>query len=66
MIFFGSLLILLGGFWLLSNLGIISAEFWEVFWPTVIILLGIKMLMAPGKWHRFWNNLENGKKVKIE
>ena len=66
MIFFGSLLILLGGFWLLSNLGIISAEFWEIFWPTVVILLGLKLLMGPRKWRKFWSQHEDGKKVKIE
>ena len=66
MIFFGSLLILLCGFWLLSNLGIISAEFWEIFWPTVVILLGLKLLMGPRKWRKFWSQLEDGKKVKIE
>ena len=66
MVFFGSLLILLGGFWLLSNLGIISAEFWEVFWPAVIILLGLKMLFGPHKWRKFWSQIEEGKKIKIE
>lgn len=66
MIFFGSLLILLGGFWLLSNLGIISAEFWDIFWPTIVIILGIKLLLGPYKWKKFWSQFENGKKVKIE
>jgi uncharacterized protein YjeT (DUF2065 family) len=56
----------LGGFWLLSNLGLISAEFWEVFWPVVIILLGLKMLFGPHKWRKFWSQIEEGKKIKIE
>jgi len=66
MMFFGSLLILLGGFWLLSNLGIISTEFWQVFWPTIVILLGVKLLFGPSKWKKFWTQFEDGKKIKIE
>lgn len=66
MIFFGSLLILLGGFWLLSNLGLISADFWGVFWPVMIILFGLKMLFGPRKWRKFWSQIEEGKKIKIE
>jgi len=70
LIFIGSLLIFLGGFWLLTNLGLISAEFWGVFWPVVLILLGIKVLVIPLKWHRFWDKnipwREAKKKIKIE
>lgn len=71
MIFLGSLLIFLGGFWLLTNLGLISAEFWGVFWPVVLILLGIKVLLIPVKLHRFWDEMtpwstKGKKRIKIE
>lgn len=66
MVFIGSLLVILGSFWLLSNLDLISAELWDVFWPSVVILLGLKMLFWPTKWHRFWKDFGGGKKIKIE
>lgn len=66
MIFFGSLLIFLGGFWLLNNLGIISTALWDVLWPSVLILLGVKLVVTPGKWRRFWNQFGDGKKIKID
>ncbi len=65
--FIGALIVFTGAFWLLSNLGYISADFWEVFWPLVVILIGLKILLVPLKWYRFWDNLRGGKKrVKIE
>jgi len=64
MVFLGSLLILLGVFWLLRNLGFISADFWGVFWPTALILIGIRLLW-PSPWRKFWTE-RGGKKIKIE
>ncbi len=66
MILIGSLIVFLGVFWLLSNLGLISAEFWSIFWPTLIILLGLKMVLIPLKWHRFWSKFKGGKGIKVE
>ena len=68
-ILIGGLLIFLGVFWLLTNLGLISAEFWSVFWPVFLILLGIKVLLVPAKWRKFWHeklpwNMD--KKIRIE
>jgi len=65
-VFFGSLLIIIGIFFLLKNLGIISAEFWGVLWPSVIIILGIKLIMGPRKWHKYWKQFSGGKKITIE
>lgn len=62
--FLGSLLIILGVFWLLRALGFIPKDFWEFFWPVVLILIGIKLIW-PGKWEKFWKDM-GGKKVKIE
>jgi len=64
--FIGSLLIVVGFFFLLKNLGLISGELWDIFWPTVIILMGIKLLLWPRRWHGFWKQLGGGKKIKIE
>lgn len=64
MVFLGSLLIFLGVFWLLKNLGLIPGDIWDIFWPIVLILIGARILW-PGKWHRLWENID-GKKIKIE
>lgn len=66
MILFGILIVFLGVFWLLSNLEIISAEFWSIFWPALIILIGVKILLIPLKWHRFWSKFKDGGGIEIE
>jgi hypothetical protein len=66
MIFFGTLIIVVGVFFLLRNLGIISAELWDILWPTVLIIIGVKLLLGPRRWHHLWKQFEGGKKIKIE
>ncbi len=53
----GIFLILIGTFWVLSNIGIITADISQFFWPTVLIALGIEILWHHGRDH---------KKIKIE
>lgn len=43
--FIGILLIAGGVVWLLSNLGIISAEISDVIWPIVMIIVGLKFIL---------------------
>lgn len=43
-IFWGTLLILAGVVFLLQNLGILSGSFWNIFWPLVIIAIGVSFL----------------------
>jgi hypothetical protein len=45
-LFWGSILILIGGFLLLSNLGVLRIDFWQIFWPSLLILLGIWFLLG--------------------
>jgi hypothetical protein len=62
--FFGILLIIVGAFFLLKNLGIISGDLWSVFWPTIIIIIGIRTLV-PSRWRRLWKQ-GKGLKIKID
>ena len=42
---FGLILIAVGIFLLLQNLGIISADAWDIIWPLIIIAIGLKMIL---------------------
>ena len=45
-------LIAVGVFWLLNNLGLINvslAELFRVWWPVILILLGVGMFFTPNK-----------------
>jgi len=64
--FFGTLLITIGVLFLLKNLGIITTELWDVFWPIVLIVLGIKLIIGPRKWRAYWKQFSGGKKITIE
>lgn len=45
-LFWGSLLVLLGGLFLLSTLGILSISVWSVFWPLALVLGGLSLLLS--------------------
>lgn len=47
-IFWGGLLLVLGTFWLLRNLGLLQIDWQEVtrFWPVLLILAGVGLLVA--------------------
>lgn len=38
-------LILIGALFLLRNLGIIHGDIWNLFWPLLIILIGVSMII---------------------
>ena len=43
-------LVLLGSFFLLKNLGLIDISLWELFriwWPLILIVVGIMLFFAP-------------------
>jgi hypothetical protein len=49
--FWGAALVLIGGYYLLQNLGLLSWLKGDVLWPILIILLGVVLLLRRG---RFW------------
>ncbi len=48
----GLIVLLIGLVFLLKNLGVITRGFWTIFWPIIIILIGIDMLVGK-RWHRW-------------
>lgn len=43
-LFWGAVLVILGGLFLLSNLGIITVDVWGIIWPVALILFGMWLL----------------------
>lgn len=39
-----------GGFFLLNSLGIIRVSVWELFWPAILIAIGVRLMT--GSWQR--------------
>lgn len=66
--FFGLVLVIIGGILLLESLGVITGDAWKYIWPALIILLGLSILFKPlrgklfggGKWG--WGGYEERKK----
>src|SRR5258708_15842654 len=51
--FWGGALVLIGAYYLLQNLGLLSWVRGDVLWPTLLILLGVLMLLSRGRnWWR--------------
>jgi len=42
--FIGFAIILIGLIFLLQNLGLISADVWQIIWPALIILFGLSII----------------------
>src|SRR5579872_5670914 len=43
-------LVLIGVYYLLSNLGLLKWLHGDVFWPSVLIVLGVVLLLRRGRW----------------
>jgi len=50
--FWGIVLVLIGGLWLLGNLNIIPAGWGSAIWPFVLIGLGLTCLISTGSLNR--------------
>lgn len=59
--FWGGILIVLGGLFLIDSLGIMEINLWRIFWPLMLILLGGWVLVG-----YFWrDNSKEGEKASI-
>jgi hypothetical protein len=47
----GGIIVVMGVLLLLQNVGIITYNFWSLFWPVVLIIIGIKIAMRKGGHH---------------
>lgn len=41
---FGLILVVIGTFWLLNNLGILTTNDWNLIWPLILIALGLSII----------------------
>jgi hypothetical protein len=51
--FWGAALVLIGAYYLLKNLGLLSWLHGDILWPVLLIALGVLMLARRGRgwWH---------------
>jgi len=47
----GIVFVVFGILFLLQSLGYITYDFWGIFWPVVLIAIGLKIAMKRGKYH---------------
>ena len=48
--FWGAVLVVLGVYYLLSNLGLLSWLRGDIAWPVILILFGILLIARRGRW----------------
>jgi len=54
--FFGLVLVIVGGILLLESMGVITGDAWRYIWPILIILLGLSILFKPFRSKLFRGN----------
>lgn len=45
-VFFGFIVFVIGGVLLLQTLGLIPGETWDYFWPLVVIVVGLNLMVT--------------------
>ena len=63
-VFIGLILIAVGVFALLVQLGVLSGSLWSYVWPSIIIALGLSFLWGIRRgWHRwYWRGEDKERK----
>lgn len=54
--FFGLVLVIVGGILLLESMGVITGDAWKYIWPALIILLGLSILFKPFRNKMFYSS----------
>ncbi|PIR70592.1 MAG: hypothetical protein COU46_00615 [Candidatus Niyogibacteria bacterium CG10_big_fil_rev_8_21_14_0_10_42_19] len=58
----GSFLIMIGGVFLLKNLGVISGAAWGAIWPLILVVMGIYFVQKARHIHiwreKIWRKLD--------
>jgi len=57
--FIGFSILAIGVILLLSNLGIISGDIWDIIWPSILIILGLSMVLRPLRSRFLRNRINN-------
>lgn len=55
---FGYLLIIVGLYFLLKNLGVLTAEVWEIIFPSLIVIFGLAIIYKKKKGKNDSINIE--------
>ena len=50
----GLILVVIGGLWLLTKLGILAGSLWTYFWPILLVVIGLSMVLGWRSRQRLW------------
>jgi len=62
--FFPTVLLIIGIVWLLSNLGILEGQIWDIIWPIILIGFAVSMFFKERKCRTTFRNF--GKRIHAE
>jgi len=58
----GIIIIIIGVAFLLKNLGVISIAVWNIIWPCILIVIGVRLLFRHQPWWSNWSGYKEWKK----
>ena len=59
---FGSIVIVIGVVFLLQNLGLITGDFWSIFGPCLLIVVGLGIIFKKKQHEKKWEKFGEGMK----
>jgi len=58
----GIIIIIIGVVFLLKNLGVISIAVWNIIWPCILIVIGVRLLFRHQPWWADWKEWKKWRK----